>query len=85
MFMLEGMYMQDKKGQIGTGIISAVIALVIAVISFTAIAIPQLTNASTMANATGTTKIILDQLPIFGALGLLVIVVALSFNAVRGR
>ena len=71
----------DKKAQ--TGLVAAFIGLMIAVIVGVGVAIPVIKETITNSSITGTTKTILDYLPLMMAVVLFVSVAALVY--VKGR
>lgn len=65
--------LKSKKGQAG-----GIVGLIVAIILIVAVAIPITTSVISTANLTGVSKTIIDLLPVFLALGGLVLVAGLS-------
>lgn len=71
-------FKMNKKGQ--SGLVAAFIGLMIAVIVGVGVAIPVIKDTITNSSITGTTKTILDYLPLMLAVVLFVGVAALIYN-----
>lgn len=66
---------KSKKGQVGT-IVGYVVAIILIALLGVGVGLKVLNDSATDGNFTGTTKTVVDNLPVIAAVGFLILIIA---------